>query len=138
MSKTEEEVIENPTKPKPNQALLKLGMFIGILLLFFVLVKYTSLSEYANKETLINYREKLRSLSENWWFPLAFILAYVFGVVISFSGLILTTAGGIIFGTAKGTLLNVIAANIGAEFLAFLIGRYLGRDIVEKLAKRKT
>ncbi len=134
MAENQEE-LSVETKPKKNPA-LKLGIFIAIIIFFFVLVKYTPLSQYANIETLKNSREKLHELSSNWWFPLAFIALYVLGVVISFSGLILTAAGGIIFGTVKGTILNVIASNIGAS-LAFLIGRYLGRDIVEKLAKGK-
>ncbi len=119
-----------------NKAGTKIIIFVLIFIVFFILVKFTPISQYANLETLKNSKENLRTLSENWWFPLVYIAIYVIGVIVSFSGLILTVSGGLIFGTVKGTILNVIASNIGAN-LAFLIGRYLGRDFVDKLAKGK-
>lgn len=119
-----------------KQGSKKIIIFVFIFICFFVLVKYTPLSQYANLETLKSSKDNLRALSLNWWFPIVYVLIYVLGVVISFSGLILTVSGGLIFGTIKGTILNVIASNIGAS-IAFLIGRYLGRDFVEKLAKGK-
>ncbi|MEK7433756.1 MAG: TVP38/TMEM64 family protein, partial [Cyanobacteriota bacterium] len=122
-------------KKKDNSKVKILFLFL-ILIIGFILVKYTPISEYANKDFLINSRTQLRALSETWYFPLAFILIYATGVIISFPGLILTLAGGIIFGTAKGTLVNVIASNLGAS-CAFFIARYLGRDFTEKLIKGK-
>lgn len=114
----------------------KLIFFISLLVVFFVLVKYTPLSNYANLETLKNSRNYLRSLSENWWSPILFVFIYIIGVISSFSGLVLTIAGALIFGTIKGTILNIIGSNIGAN-CAFLIGRYLGRDFVQKILKEK-
>ncbi len=121
---------------KDNKAVIKIASFFAILIIFALIIKFTPISEYANKDFLIKSRENLRALSQNWWFSILFVLIYVIGVVVSFSGLILTMAGGIIFGTFKGTLLNVIGSNIGAS-IAFFIGRYLGRDIVDKLVKGK-
>lgn len=126
---------ENNKELKKNPS-IKIAIFVSIFVIFFIILKYTPLSQYANLDTLKNSKDYLREISSNWWFPLLFILIYVIGVIISFSGLILTVAGGLIFGTIKGTLINVIASNIGAS-IAFLIGRYLGRDFVEKLVKGK-
>lgn len=128
MKESNKEMKKNPS--------IKILIFISIFIIFFIILKYTTLSQYANLATLKNSKDYLREISSNWWFPLLFILIYVIGVIISFSGLILTVAGGLIFGVIKGTLINVIASNIGAS-IAFLIGRYLGRDFVEKLVKGK-
>lgn len=128
MKESNKEMKKNPS--------IKIAIFVAIFVIFFIILKYTPLSQYANLDTLKNSKDYLREISSNWWFPLLFILIYVIGVIISFSGLILTVAGGLIFGTIKGTLINVIASNIGAS-IAFLIGRYLGRDFVEKLVKGK-
>lgn len=127
---------QNETKKESKGASAKLFIFVAIIIGFFILVKYTPISQYANLDTLKNSRDELQGLASNWWFPILFVALYVFGVIISFSGLVLTAAGGIIFGTVKGTILNVIASNIGAS-IAFFIGRYLGRDFVEKLVKGK-
>lgn len=107
-----------------------------MMLVSFLIIKYTSLNQYTSKDFLVSSRIQLRTLGELWYSPIIYVLAYSLGVIISFPGLILTLAGGIVFGTIKGTILNVLASNIGAG-LSFFIGRYLGRDFAEKLIRGK-
>jgi uncharacterized membrane protein YdjX (TVP38/TMEM64 family) len=121
---------------KQKKDKLKIFIFFFLLILGFLLVKYTPINQYANKDFLINSRTQLRELSGSLSFSISFVFLYALGVIMSFPGLILTLSGGIIFGTIKGTLLNAIGANIGAG-LAFFIGRYLGRDFAEKLIRGK-
>ena len=61
--------------------------------------------------------------------PLVFILGYIVATVAMVPGLLLTLAGGALFGLARGTLYVFIAATIGAT-AAFLIARHIVRDRV--------
>lgn len=60
-----------------------------------------------------------------------YALAYVLGTVILFSGLILTTGSGFLYGPLWGTVLASPASVAGAT-LSFLLGRSVARPWVEK------
>lgn len=68
--------------------------------------------------------------------PLTFIALYIVLTLLMFPGGIVTAAGGILFGVTLGTVYAVVGASIGAT-LAFLAGRRLGRDEVEKIAGQR-
>jgi uncharacterized membrane protein YdjX (TVP38/TMEM64 family) len=61
-----------------------------------------------------------------------FVIIYVVGVCLFFPGTLLTAMGAAIFGPYWGFLYVWTGALIGAG-LAFLIGRYLGRDFAASL-----
>ncbi len=63
--------------------------------------------------------------------PLAFMLGYIVATVAFVPGSLLTLTAGAIFGLAQGTLWVFISATIGA-CAAFLVSRYLARQMVEK------
>lgn len=65
--------------------------------------------------------------------PAAYVALYATLVVLLVPGAVLTAAGGVLFGTALGTVLAVTGAGIGAVG-AFVVGRLLGRDGVRRLA----
>lgn len=65
------------------------------------------------------------------WGPFVFALLYVIATVLMLPGAALTLAAGAIFGLVWGTVAVSIGATTGAA-LAFLIGRYLARDAVER------
>ena len=65
---------------------------------------------------------------------LYFMCGYVLATVLFFPDSLFTIAAGIVFGLFWGTLIALISATIGAT-LAFLIGRYLAREPVEKWSK---
>ena len=67
-----------------------------------------------------------------WWAPVAFVVLWIGASVFFLPGLVLTIAGGLIFGAAWGTLWTTIGANLGAV-AAFLIGRYAARGKVEAM-----
>lgn len=68
--------------------------------------------------------------------PVAFMVVYVVGTVLLVPGSVLTVAGGLLFGTAGGGLLTLVAATVGAT-LAFRIARWAGRGPVQRLAGRR-
>jgi uncharacterized membrane protein YdjX (TVP38/TMEM64 family) len=65
------------------------------------------------------------------WGPVVFILLYVVSCVAIVPASILTLGAGAIFGVVKGFIFVSIGATLGAT-AAFLIGRHLARDWVER------
>lgn len=65
--------------------------------------------------------------------PVVYVVLYVMLTVVLFPGAVITAAGGALFGSVQGTVLTVVGATIGATG-AFLVGRWLGREQVERLA----
>jgi uncharacterized membrane protein YdjX (TVP38/TMEM64 family) len=78
-------------------------------------------------------RELVTTLRGLWWAPLAFVAAYTLAAALDFSGLVLTLAGGAVFGFWWGGLLNLIGANLGAS-AAFWVARLLGREGLQALS----
>lgn len=63
------------------------------------------------------------------WGPLAFGLVYVVATVLMVPGSILTLSAGALFGLGFGTVV-VSLSSTAAAALAFLIGRFLARDLI--------
>jgi uncharacterized membrane protein YdjX (TVP38/TMEM64 family) len=71
-----------------------------------------------------------------WIAPLVFIACYVIATVFFMPGLLVTLAGGALFGPVFGTLYNLTGATIGAT-LAFLAARYLASDWATRRAGKR-
>ncbi|WP_243374943.1 TVP38/TMEM64 family protein [Geotalea sp. SG265] len=105
-----------------------------LLLLLIVLFFQLDLDRFltieslrANRARLISYYEGHKAVA-----AIAFIAVYVIQTALSLPGAaILSLAAGAIFGVVHGTLYANIAATSGAA-LAFLVSRYLLRDVVQK------
>ena len=69
------------------------------------------------------------------WGPALFVLLYVLAVVLLVPGSVLALSAGLAYG-AWGVPLALTAATTGAT-LSFLIGRYIARDQVHLLARRR-
>jgi uncharacterized membrane protein YdjX (TVP38/TMEM64 family) len=65
------------------------------------------------------------------WGPVLFVVLYVTATVLFMPAWILTLAAGAVFGLLKGAVTVSVAATLGAT-AAFLIGRYLARDLVAR------
>ncbi|MEG3639133.1 TVP38/TMEM64 family protein [Magnetococcus sp. PR-3] len=72
--------------------------------------------------------------SFGWLAPLVFGVVYVLATVLFLPGIVITMAGGALFGPVWGTLYNLTAATIGAG-IAFILCRYLMREWIESKAK---
>jgi uncharacterized membrane protein YdjX (TVP38/TMEM64 family) len=70
------------------------------------------------------------------WAPPAFVLVSAALTVAFFPGPLLAGASGLLFGTALGTPLSIIAATLGAS-LAFSLSRWWAHDAVLALAGRR-
>lgn len=67
------------------------------------------------------------------WGPAVFILIYLIAPALFLPGSPLTIASGVLFGPIWGTVYSIVGATGGAA-IAFIIGRYFGREWVEKKA----
>ncbi len=67
------------------------------------------------------------------WASIGFVLLYTIATVAMVPGSILDLVGGALFGPYLGSVLNLTGGSLGAA-LAFLVGRYIARDWVERRA----
>lgn len=111
-------------------ALLKLGVLLLLVVGGALAATLTPLGEYLSRDGV---GEAIAWLRGSRSAPLLYIAIYAAATALAIPGSILTLAGGAMFGVLWGTLYTTIAANIGAS-LAFGVGRFLGRDGVERLA----
>jgi uncharacterized membrane protein YdjX (TVP38/TMEM64 family) len=109
--------------------LLAVGLVIGIS-------TYPALAETSSAARGFNIQDMLRKALA--WInqlgrvgAIAYIALYIIATVAFLPGSIVTLGGGAIFGVVWGSLYVFIGAALGAT-AAFLIGRYLARDLVYK------
>ena len=67
------------------------------------------------------------------WGMVLFAGGYVIATLLFFPGSLMSIASGVAFGLFWGTLIALTSATVGA-CLAFLIGRYLARDVFQQWA----
>jgi len=115
---------------KNSAALKGLVLIIFILSIIFIF-QYTDLKKYFTAEIL-----KTWILELGPWGPVAYIVIYSISPVMLLPALPLTVAGGILFGPVGGIIYTAIGSTIGAS-IAFLISRYLARELVAKLLSKK-
>lgn len=68
-----------------------------------------------------------------WLAPLLFLVLYCFATILFLPTMVLTLAGGALFGPVLGTFINLFGATLGAG-CAFFISRYFAADWIN--AKR--
>lgn len=68
--------------------------------------------------------------------PLVYAGIYIALTVLLVPGVLLTAAGGAVFGIAAATALTVVSATIAA-WISFVIGRRLGRDQVQQITGKR-
>jgi uncharacterized membrane protein YdjX (TVP38/TMEM64 family) len=102
-------------------------IIIVILLWFFDIFSYISIEKVQELKDVIDGFGILA--------PIVFVVTYIFATVFFLPGVPLSLLAGIVFGPIIGSILVSLASTIGAS-LAFLIGRYTGRDwILKKFSK---
>lgn len=69
------------------------------------------------------------------WAPALFVGVWVLACVFFLPGLPITLVGALIFGPVRGSIYSAIGATLGAT-VAFLVGRYAARGMVEGLLAR--
>lgn len=105
---------------------VKVGALAALLAGTWLVWRTPAAQQFMAPEHLAALRERLR---DPWWSPVVFVAAYGVLAALDFSGLVLTLAGGVVYGFAEGAVLNTLGANAGAN-AAYALARALGRDAV--------
>ena len=83
-------------------------------------------------ETISDYDEfRAMILRTGLWGYFVYIFVYIVSAVFFLPALIVTIAGGVLFGPILGGSLSLIGATFGAV-AAFLVSRYLARELIVK------
>ncbi|TMC55541.1 MAG: TVP38/TMEM64 family protein [Chloroflexi bacterium] len=106
------------------RGLLKLLALLAVLAFAWLVFRHVPIRELVTGEGLGRLGAILR---DAWWGSVAFVVLYALLAALDFSGLVLTLAGGALFGFWWGALLNTIGANVGAN-AAFWLARAWGRE----------
>jgi uncharacterized membrane protein YdjX (TVP38/TMEM64 family) len=131
LSLSENETAAAETQSEPEDKKKNIGKLVGIAAVLIAVVgiaRFTGLSEYVSLDGLNRLRDWILSFGP--LAPIIFILLYAVATVAFLPGTPLSLLAGLVFGPVLGTLWIVIGATIGAT-LAFLVGRYAARDLVE-------
>lgn len=105
------------------QKLVALGLWAGILAAYRGYAVANGLGPVEAVGQLIQL------MQTNAFGPLIYILLYALRPLLFFSSVLLTLAGGFIFGPVWGILYTVIAANTSA-MVAYVVGYYFGQGLL--------
>jgi uncharacterized membrane protein YdjX (TVP38/TMEM64 family) len=104
--------------------------FVSILLRLVILAGIAGLAWYLNRTGLLERTlqgiESLGSLA-----PAMFVIVYATTCIFFVPSVVFTFSGGVLFGFWKGAVLSLVGTGLGSVG-AFLIGRYLAREFVER------
>lgn len=112
-----------------------LMLLLMVLFLFF----YYRLYQYFHLSLLQSYQNQIKDFYFDFPFLTVFMyfIFYVLITGLSIPGaVILTLAGGFLFGLLKGTILVSLASSTGA-FVAFLFSRFFIRDFLFEIISQK-
>lgn len=112
---------------RKSNTLMKMVFLLVFIGLAVYVVRFSPARQYFTADQLGLLLE-----AAGIWAPLMFVIIYVAGICLFLPGTLLTALGAAIFGPYWGFLYVWTGAMIGAG-LAFLIGRYLGRDFAASL-----
>lgn len=125
---------DEPGEEKPRRrfgAMVKAGLFLAVIVGLVVASRFVNVRDVL--VAALDWIEANRGLGS-----IAFILLYIVATVFAVPGLIITLAGGAIFGLALGFLLVSAGSTLGAT-AAFLVGRYLAREwVANRVQSNKT
>ncbi|GJM03226.1 MAG: TVP38/TMEM64 family protein [Rhodomicrobium sp.] len=130
-----EEAVAPVEQIERNSSLIRRFLPVAILIAVMATVFGTGLHEYLSLKQLALHLEELRSFIESNHFAAIgiYILLYIAIAALSIpGGLIVTVAGGLLFGWFIGTLATVIGATIGATLLFLIARSSLGEPLRER------
>ncbi|MDR4463878.1 MAG: TVP38/TMEM64 family protein [Nitrospira sp.] len=125
------QVSQEAESKKPNTGKIVIALLIALGMGAFL---YFDVGQFLSLASLKENRDLLLAFTDTNFVPAVaiFIVAYVLVAGLSLPGaVILTLAGGFLFGAGWATLFINIGATTGAT-MAFLAARYLLRDTVEQ------
>jgi len=114
---------------------IKLVIAATVIVAVVALMKYFGLFQYVSMKNIMNLKAWIDGLGAIG--PLAYILLFIAACLFFLPGLPVALLAGLAFGPIMGTLWASIGSTTGAA-LAFLVARYVARDMVEGWAQSNT
>ncbi len=115
-------------------------IWIGVAIVAIILaIRFTGVADVLSLDTLARHRASLTGwvAANPWLSALAYVGIYSAAAAFALPGaVVLTLAGGFLFGAVLGTVLTVVGATLGATLLFLLASRVLGADALRKLGPR--
>ena len=124
--------VEGPdvaARPSLRGSLLRFALLLVLVAGGFLLLRWGPVAERLDPEVLT---ATFRHIAAQPWAPLALLAAYLLLCPLGVPVSPLILAGGLVFGFAWGSALN-IAGTWGGAAVTYLLGRLLGKDFVEHL-----
>ncbi|HMB16412.1 MAG TPA: VTT domain-containing protein [Pelovirga sp.] len=121
---TRERTFVPPTAGKSRSIMGKLAI-VALLIVAVIVAYQTGIAQYLEQERLRDLLQEYGMLA-----PLIYMAIYTLTPVLFLPGLPITIVGGILFGPLWGVVYSITSATAGA-CLAFLVSRYLARDLVK-------
>ncbi len=104
---------------------------IGALLFWALLITAYQWYTYSNHLSPLQVIQRLLVFMQDGpWGVLIYVLLYTVHPLILFPSIILSVAGGFVFGPVFGVVYTVAASNISST-IAFFVGRYFGEGMVK-------
>ncbi len=116
-----------------NKNILKKLLIVGVVVVIIIIFKIFNLGDYLSLSYIKASQQKLELMYLEHQAPViaAYILIYILVTSLSLPGaVVMTLAGGGIFGFWMGTLIVSFASTIGAT-LACLVSRFILRDWIQ-------
>lgn len=117
-----------------NKELVKKAVLVALIFMSIAVFKYLGLDRYLTLDFLKESHDRFASLylTKPFFIITLYMLVYILATALSVPGaVILTLAGGAMFGLVVGTVIISFASSIGAT-LACLVSRFVLRDWVQK------
>lgn len=99
----------------------------------FALLRWPPVAQYLTQAGILKLQGRLQGA---WWAPVALLAAYAVLSPVGVPASPLMLAGGMLFGTVKGSLYNLLGLVLGGA-TTYWLGRFLGRDLIVHLAGAK-
>jgi uncharacterized membrane protein YdjX (TVP38/TMEM64 family) len=117
---------------KRGKPWLRLLIGAGLIVVLLLVAYQGGLFDLLKGGTLKERVQRLDGMFQSLgaWAPTVFILIWVLACALLLPGLPISLVGGLVFGAVWGSVWTIVGANLGAS-IAFLIGRYAARGMVE-------
>ena len=116
-----------------GKAMKKKILMLLSFIIIIILIKQYRIHDFFTFEGINELKLYIKSFG--LMAPIVFIIMFALATVLFVPGLPITVLAGILFGAFWGTVYVVIGSTIGVS-LSFLIGRYVGREFVSKMADK--
>ncbi len=104
-------------------------LLVAIVATGFILLRFTPLGDYFQREQMIALLERLRASP---WSPVLLAVSFVVVSPLGMPVSPLVAGGGVVFGPYLGSLYNTLGLMLGA-MSSYYVGKALGRDFIVHL-----